>query len=152
MIERIEQTLVKIESIIAAFSLFALLALSLLQIILRNFFNFGYAEIDIINRNLLVICGAMGAVLATSTLRHIKIDVLTPLLSQRQCDQLRCPVSLFAAGICMLMSYYAGIFVMDEWQYAPANERWSLPFTLIYPGGFGLLALHFLINCRSAKS
>ena len=147
MIEKAEQTLVKLESLIAALSLFLLLALSLFQIITRNFFNFGYAEIEIINRNLLVICGAMGAVIATSKLRHIKIDALTTLMSPRQIRLLRIPLSLFSATICLIMCYYAGIFVMDEWQYAPPNERWSLPFTLIYPSGFGLLGLHFIFNC-----
>lgn len=147
MLKKFEQSLVKIESIIAALSLFLLLAFSLFQIITRNVFNFGYPEIEIINRNLLVICGAMGAVIATSKLRHIKIDALTILLSERQIAQLRCPLSLFSAIVCLLMSYYAGIFVLDEWQYAPANERWALPFTFIYPTGFSLLSLHFFLIC-----
>ena len=147
MLERFEKNLVKVESIIAATSLFLLLALSLFQIFTRNVLNFGYAEIEIINRNLLIICGAMGAVLATSKLRHIKIDALTVFMSERHISLLRCPLSLFSASVCLMMSYYAGIFVMDEWQYAPANERWALPFNLIYPFGFGLLGLHFLLIC-----
>ena len=151
MIEKFQQALVKVESIIAAFSLFLLLALSLFQVITRNLFDFGYPEIEIINRNLLIVCGAMGAVIATSKLRHIKIDALTIFMSKRQLSLLRCPLALFSAAVCILMSYYAGIFVMDEWEYAPANERWSLPFTLIYPFGFGLLGLHFLLNCFHKK-
>ena len=147
MLERFEKNLVKVESIIAATSLFLLLALSLFQIFTRNVLDFGYAEIEIINRNLLIICGAMGAVLATSKLRHIKIDALTVFMSERKILLLRCPLSLFSATVCLLMSYYAGIFVMDEWQYAPANERWALPFNFIYPFGFGLLGLHFLLIC-----
>ena len=147
MLEKFEQSLVKIESIIAALSLFLLLTLSLFQIITRNVFNFGYPEIEIINRNLLIICGAMGAVIATSKLRHIKIDALTIFLSNRQIALLNCPLSLFSATVCLLMSYYAGTFVLDEWQYAPANERWALPFTFIYPFGFGLLSLHFFLIC-----
>ena len=147
MLERFENNLVKVESLIAATSLFLLLALSLFQIFTRNVLDFGYAEIEIINRNLLIICGAMGAVLATSKLRHIKIDALTVFMSERQISLLRCPLSLFSATVCLMMSYYAAIFVMDEWQYAPANERWALPFNLIYPFGFGLLGLHFLLIC-----
>ena len=147
MIEKLEQSLIKVESIIAALSLFSLLALSLFQVFTRNVFNFGYAEIEIINRNLLVICGAMGAVIATSKLRHIKIDALATLMSERQIALLRCPLSLFSAAICLLLCYYAGIFVLDEWEYAPANERWALPFNLIYPFGFGLLGLHFFLIC-----
>ena len=147
MIEKLEQSLVKVESIIAALSLFLLLAFSLFQIFTRNVFNFGYAEIEIINRNLLVICGAMGAVIATSKLRHIKIDALTAFMNERQVSLLRCPLALFSAAVCLLMSYHGGIFVMDEWEYAPANERWALPFTFIYPFGFSLLGLHFLLIC-----
>lgn len=147
MIKKIEQVLVNIESVIAAFSLFTMLVLSLFQIVTRNFFNFGYPEIEIINRNLLIVCGAMGAVIATSKMRHIKIDALTAYMNERQIAFLRCPIALFSAAVCIFMSYYAGIFVMDEWEYAPANERWALPFTLIYPFGFGLLGFHFLLNC-----
>ncbi|NOQ89757.1 MAG: TRAP transporter small permease subunit [Gammaproteobacteria bacterium] len=151
MIKNLEQTLVKVESIIAALSLFSLLALSLFQIITRNVFNFGYAEIEIINRNLLVICGTMGAVLATSKLRHIKIDALATLLNHRQVSVLCCPLALFSATVCAFMCYYSCIFVLDEWEYSPANERWALPFTLIYPFGFGLLSLHFALNCIRKK-
>lgn len=147
MIEKFEQLLVRFESIIAALSLFLLLALSIFQIITRNFFDFGYAEIEIINRNLLVTCGAMGAVIATSKLRHIKIDVLSAFMTKQQQALIRCPLALFSAIICLLMSYYGVDFVADEWEYAPANERWALPFTLIYPFGFGLLSLHFFLNC-----
>jgi len=151
VISKIEQVLIRIESMVAAFSLFLMLALSIFQIITRNFFNFGYADIEIINRNLLVICGAMGAVLATSSLRHIKIDALVAFLDDRRVMQLCRPLAAFSASVCAVMCYYACIFVMDEWQYAPANERWSLPFTLIYPIGFGLLCVHFSLNCISRK-
>ena len=83
MIEKLEHGLVKVESFIAALSLFLLLALSLVQILTRNLFDFGFPEIEIINRNLLVVCGAMGAVIATSKMRHIKVDALTPFISKR---------------------------------------------------------------------
>ena len=151
MIEKFVQGLVKVESFIAATSLFLLLALSLLQILTRNIFEFGFPEIEVINRNLLVIAGAMGAVIATSKLRHIKVDALTVFMSKRLMSRLRCPLSIVSATVCALMSYHAIIFVMDEWEYIPSNERWTLPFTLIYPFGFGLLSLHFLLNCFHKK-
>ena len=89
--------------------------------------------------------------IATSKLRHIKIDVLTTFMNKRLLASLRCPLSLISALICAVMSYHAIIFVLDEWQYIPANERWTLPFTLTYPFGFGLLGLHFLLNCFHKK-
>jgi TRAP-type transport system small permease protein len=152
VIEKIEFGLVKAESIIAAFSLLLLLVLSLVQILARNFFDYGFMEIEIINRNLLVICGTMGAIIATSKLRHIKIDALAPLLSKRMLSLLRCPLSLFSALVCAVMCYHAVMFVVDEWHYIPVNQRWALPFTLIYPLGFGLLGVHFLLNCLTRRA
>ena len=148
----LEKKLITIESWIAAGSLFLILALSIFQIIIRNTLDFGYPEIDIINRHLLVVCGAMGAVLATPQLRHIKIDALTPLLNQQWLNRLHIPLLIFTTLVCALLCYPAIQFCLDEWQYAPANERWTLPFTLIYPLGFGLLSLHFFILCFKADN
>lgn len=139
--------LIKVESAIAAFSLLLMLLLSLFQMLLRNFFDLGFSEIDIINRNLLVICGMMGAVLATSHQQHIKIDALVTILDSKIISLLRIPVLLFSALICALMCDYSIIFFTDELKYAPANERWIVPFTLMYPIGFALLSLHFLLLC-----
>ncbi len=123
-----------------------LLALSLFQILIRNIFEYGYPEIDIINRHLLVLCGMMGAVLATSKFSHIKTDALNIFLSGEQKKKLRLPLALFASGTCAALFYYSIIFVSDEWQYLPINERWTLPFTLIYPLSFSLMSFHFISN------
>ena len=131
---------------IAAASLCLLLLLSLSQILLRNIFEFSYPEIDIINRHLLVICGMMGAVLATSKSAHIKTDALNLLLSENIKNRIHLPLSTFSALICLALCYYSTIFVTDEWQYAPTNERWTLPFTLIYPLSFALMSCHFVLN------
>ena len=147
MLPLLEKKLITLESWIAAGSLFLMLALSVFQIIIRNTLDFGYPEIDIINRHLLLVCGSMGAVLATPQLRHIRIDALTPLLSEQWLGRLCVPLWVFTALVCAALCYPAIQFCLDEWQYAPANERWTLPFTLIYPLGFALLSLHFFILC-----
>jgi len=148
----IEKKLVTTEKFIAALSLALLLGLSLFQIIVRNLFNFGFPEIEILNRYLLIICGLMGAVLASSHMRHIKIDALAPLLNEKTLRLLRYPVYLFVAIVCAALCYYSIIFCLDEWQFAPANERWTLPFTLIYPISFGLLCIHSLLVCADKNS
>lgn len=146
MLKTSNQILQKIEVTLAASSLALLLALSIFQCLFRNLFEFGYPEIDIINRHLLVICGMMGATLATSHLTHIKIDALNVLLPETIQKRLKRPLNLFSSAVCMSLCYYATIFVSDEWQYTPVNERWTLPFTLIYPISFALISIHFLIN------
>ena len=149
MLKNTNRLLQKIETWLAAGSLTLLLALSVFQFLLRNFFEFGYTEIDIINRHLLVICGMMGATLATSHLTHIKIDTLNTVLPDLIKKHLKLPLNLFSCSVCALLCYYSIIFVTDEWQYSPANERWTLPFTLIYPISFALISIHFLINSIS---
>ncbi len=146
MLNKLNHSLQTIETWLAAGSLLLLLLLSIFQILLRNILDFGYPEIEIINRNLLVLCGMMGAVLATSKHSHIKTDAINALLGQATKAKLKLPLATFASLICALLCYYSIIFVLDEWQYAPVNERWTLPFTLIYPFGFFLMSLHFLLN------
>ena len=146
MLKKINHSLQTFEIWLAAGSLLTLLLLSIFQILLRNFFGFGYPEIDIVNRHLLILCGMMGAVLATSKHAHIKTDALNVQLSPTTKNRLKMPLALFASGVCFLLCYYSVIFVLDEWQYAPANERWTLPFTLTYPLSFALMASHFLLN------
>lgn len=146
MLSTINQFLQKIETWVAVSSLALLLGLSIFQILLRNFFGFGYPEVDIINRHLLIICGMMGATLATSKFSHIKIDALSTVLSDAIKNHLKLPINLFSCIVCALLCYYSIIFVTDEWQYAPVNERWTLPFTLIYPFSFALISIHFLLN------
>lgn len=148
MINALNKWLVKIEGLVAALSLLLMLVLSIIQLLARNFLDIGFSEIDIINRHLLVICGMMGAVLATSHMKHIKIDALSTVLHVDTMTMIRIPVLLFSAITCALMCDYSIIFVQDEWEFAPANERWILPFTLIYPIGFALLCLHFILLCR----
>jgi TRAP-type C4-dicarboxylate transport system permease small subunit len=132
------------EAWVAAGSLLLLLIISIFQMLVRNIFDFGYPEIDIISRHLLVITGLMGAVLATARHAHIKTDALSLLLSKSVKNKIQLPLNL---ALC----YYSGIFVLDEWQYAPANERWTLPFTLIYPVSFALMGCHFILNEITAE-
>ena len=146
MLSKLHHYLQKTEAAIAAGSLGLLLLLSLSQILLRNILEFSYPEIDIINRNLLVICGLMGAVLATAKHTHIKTDAINVLLSKKIKSRLQLPLALFASLICIALSYYSSIFVLDEWEYMPINERWTLPFTLVYPISFALMGVHFVLN------
>ena len=152
LLHTLEKKLIALEGLIAGLSLLSMLVLSLIQIFVRNVFSFGYPEIEILNRHLLVVCGMMGAVLATSQLRHIKIDALTVFLSAKSLQLLRYPLALFSTAVCIAFCYYSVIFCIDEWDFAPANERWILPFTFIYPVGFALLSLHFIIVCFKKES
>jgi len=151
LFNKLNYTLQKIEATIAASSLALLLLLSLLQILLRNLFDYGYPEVDIVSRHLLVVCGMMGAVLATSKHAHIKTDALMTLLNPDIQRWLQLPLNIFSSMICLALAYYSIIYVSDEWQFVPVNERWTLPFTFIYPISFALMSLHFGVNAVQRK-
>jgi C4-dicarboxylate transporter DctQ subunit len=151
LFKKANNLLQQLEAWIAASSLLLLLALALFQILLRNILDFGYPEIDIINRHLLVITGMMGAVLATARRAHIKTDALSLLLTASLKNKIQLPLNIFSSSVCLALCYYSGIFVLDEWQYAPANERWTLPFTFVYPISFALMSCHFILNEITAE-
>ncbi len=142
---RFKHGLIFFEKIIAAGSLLLLLVMSMIQIIARNFFEVGFSEMDVISRHLILFIIFMGAALVSEQNRHIKIDILTPLLNIEQQEKLIRPLLLLCAFISAVFAWYAVGFWLDEWQYAPTNERWSVYLALILPAGFFILALHLLL-------
>lgn len=145
IIFKIKHSLITFEKIIAAGSLLLLLLLSIFQIIARNFFDTGFTHMDVITRHLILFIIFMGAALVSEQNRHIKIDILTTFLSTEQQEKLIRPLLLLCAVISAIFAWYAVSFWLDEWQYAPANERWSVYLALILPVGFSILALHLLL-------
>ncbi|MCK5697582.1 MAG: TRAP transporter small permease subunit [Gammaproteobacteria bacterium] len=142
---KIKHGLIIFEKIVAASSLLLLLVLAIIQIIARNFFDMGFSQVDVISRHLILFIIFMGAALVSEQNRHIKIDILTTFLTTDQQEKLIRPLLLLSAIISLIFTWYAGVFWLDEWHYAPANERWSVYLALILPVGFFILSLHLLL-------
>jgi len=142
---KIKQGLIFFEKLIAASSLLLLLILAIFQFFARNFFDLGYSQLDMIARHLILFIIFMGAALASEKNKHIKIDILIPFLSTEQQQKLIKPIFLFSSIISAVFCWYAIIFWLDEWQYAPVNELLSVYLALILPIGFFILALHLLL-------
>jgi len=145
IIYKIKHAIVIIEKILGASSLFLLLTLSMFQLIARNFFDIAFAELDVIARHLILFIIFMGAALVSEHNKHIKIDILTPFLSEKQQRQLVRPLLFISSLVSGIFCWYSIIFWLDEWQYAPINEQWSVYLILILPIGFFILALHLLL-------
>ena len=145
IIFKIKHGLITVEKVIAASSLLLLLILAIIQIIARNFFDAGFSHMDVISRHLILFIIFMGAALVSEQNRHIKIDILTAFLSPEQQEKIIRPLLLFCAIVSGIFAWYSVGFWLDEWQYAPANERWSVYLALILPIGFFILALHLLL-------
>jgi len=145
MLLRLKRALVLLETVVASTSLLLLLLLALTQIIARNVFETGFPLLEVISRHLVLFVIFFGAGLVTEQGRHIKIDALASVLSLRLRKMLARPLTALAALLCAVLAWYAGLFWLDEWQYAPINERWAAALTIVIPVGFSVLALHFLL-------
>ncbi len=145
MVFKLKHGLIFFEKIVAASSLLILLILAVIQIIARNFFDTGFAQMDIITRHLILFIIFMGAALVSEQNRHIKIDILIPFLNEQQQEKIIRPLLLLCAIICAIFAWHAVTFWLDEWQYAMPNERWSVYLALILPIGFSILSLHLFL-------
>ncbi len=149
---RLKEKLIALEKIIAGFSLLLLLILSLSQVILRNFFELGFSEIDIVSRHLVLYVTFMGAALAIENSQHIKMDFLSSLLKAQTKEKLVLPLLFLSGFICSIFFYYALQFWLEENQYSLPNEQLALYLALIVPAGFFTLSLHFFLLLLSPKS
>jgi len=88
----------------------------------------------------------LGAALASDADRHIRVDALAAWMSRSWRDRLYRPLQAVGLAITALLAQAAWRFWWDEWSYAAAHERLQVSLNLIVPGGFALLAVHFLIG------
>ncbi len=144
-IHRFKLTLIVIEKSIAASSLLLLLLFTLIQIIARNFFETGFAQLEIITRHLVLFIMFMGAALACEGNSHIKIDILCAYLPQDKKNKLLKPLFFLSSIIMALLAWYSAVFWLDEWNYVSNNQYLSVFMALILPCGFIVLGLHFLL-------
>ncbi len=145
IIYKIKHALIVFEKVMAASSLLLLLLMALIQIIARNFFDTGFTHMEVVSRHLILFIIFMGAALVSEQNRHIKIDVLVHFLKPELQKKLIKPLLLLSSVISGILAWYAGVFWLEEWQYAPANERWSVYLALVLPAGFSVLSLHLLL-------
>ena len=145
IIFKIKHGLITFEKVIASASLLLLLLLAVIQVIARNFFEAGFSHMEVVTRHLILFIIFMGAALVSEQNRHIKIDILTPFLSIEQQEKLIRPLLLLSAIVSALFAWFSVSFWLDELQYAPANELWSVYLALILPAGFSILTLHLLL-------
>ncbi|HHH44392.1 MAG TPA: TRAP transporter small permease [Gammaproteobacteria bacterium] len=144
-LQRLRDGLVRMETWLAAISLLLLLALALLQILVRNLFDAGFADADTLTRYLVLYVTFFGAAVAIDRDRHIKIDVCCTLLNPVTLRKLYRPLRALAALVCAFFTEAAVRFWLDSWQYAPEHERWLVLVSLILPLGFGLLTIQFVL-------
>ncbi|MBM4167098.1 MAG: TRAP transporter small permease subunit, partial [Ignavibacteria bacterium] len=103
LIFSIEKYLAKVESAIIVTMLSIMVLLAFLQVLLRNFFSFGFLWGDPLLRYIVLWVGFLGAVLATKEEKHFGIEFVNRLLSPRMMHLALFIVDLFASVIAFLL-------------------------------------------------
>jgi TRAP-type C4-dicarboxylate transport system permease small subunit len=141
----------RVEDAALALVLGLMILLAPLQIFLRNFFDAGITWADPLLRVLVLWVGLLGAVAASRGNRHITIDVLSKLISERAQAAVGVVIGLFTAVISAIVAYHAGRFVATEHSYESVAfsgiQAWI--FEIIIPFAFGVIALRYLLYCAS---
>lgn len=137
----------RLEDLLLALLLGAMILIASSQILLRNLFDWSFAWGDPLTRLLVLWVGLLGALAATRENRHISIDVLSHLLPPRGRAASQALGSLFAAAVCAVVAWYASAFVWDE-RVGGGAGLLGLPEWLLHavvPAGFALIALRYLL-------
>jgi len=139
----------RLEDALLALLLGAMILLAPLQILLRGLFDAGFGWSDPLLRVLVLWVGLLGALAASRDGRQIRIDVLARVLAGRARAAAESVTSLFTAGVCGVVAFHAGRFVISEREYGVVAfsgvPAWVLES--IIPFAFGAIALRFALTC-----
>lgn len=104
--------------------------------------------IDVLLRQLVIISGFLGAMMATRQRNHITIDAVGTLLKGRLEHVVQMMTGLVAAIVCVFLALSGWDLVEIGLEYPrnliPWVKEWH--FQLAFPLGWGLLAFHFLMR------
>jgi len=125
----------------------SMIVLAVFQIISRNVFSEGVVWIDPLLRTLVLWVGLAGAVVATRTDHHIRIDIFAKYLPKKILPYVQRSVYLFTLLICLLVSWHAARFVLSEYEYGTtafaAVPAWLT--AIIVPVSFFLIAIRYAL-------
>lgn len=137
----------KLEDWFLILTLAVMVVLAIAQIFFRNVFDEGVVWIDPLLRVLVLWVAIAGAVVATRTDNHIRIDFFSRYVPVGFCKYLQRLVYAICVFVCVLIAWHAVRFVMMDYQYetiAFGNvPAWVTE--LIIPIGFFMMAFRYLL-------
>ncbi len=136
------------ETVLLVGLLSGMMLLSVAQIIAREVFETGFYWSGELVRIMVLWLAMVGAVAACRENRHIRIDAVSHLLSDRAVGVVRLIVDTFAAGVCGLVGWHAWRYVKleMEWQDTVLIDIPAWIVHIIVPVAFGLLSYRFLVG------
>jgi len=146
-LERFRTIIYRVEDSILVGILLLMIVLSVLQILLRNFFGGGLVWSEVMVRVLVLWIGLIGAMVASRKGNHINIDIMNRYLSGRVKFVVKFIVELFTAVICLVVAYYSLQFVQSEFAYGGESFA-KIPIWLcesIIPFSFMVISLRYFL-------
>ncbi len=143
----------RFEDALLVFILSCMIVLAVFQIISRNLFAEGVVWIDPLLRILVLWVGLAGAVVATRTNNHIRIDIFSKYLPKKLLPYVERTVYLFTLLICLLVAWHASRFVYSEYEYGTIAFA-SVPSwitAVIIPVSFMLIAIRYTLLLFSSQ-
>jgi len=128
--------------------LVSMMVLAVGQIVLRQVFNTGFIWADELIRLIVLWLAMVGSVAAARDNRHIRIDVLSHLLSDNAIRYVRGVVDLFAAAVCAVIAWHAWRYLQLEIEFEDTvlvdTPAWIAHIVL--PAAFALVSYRFVVG------
>lgn len=143
-----DNILEKIERTVLISILSFVIGLSFLQVILRNFFGWGFIWGDIFLRHMVLWLGLIGASIATKENRQINIDIVSRVLHSKSKLIINILISLISVYVCYLLFKASISFVTAEKSFETTifNDFPAWIFQIIFPFAFFIIAYRFALN------
>ena len=148
LLRRCQGAIHRVEDVVLALLLTAMILLASAQIFLRNLFDSSLSWGDPLLRILVLWVGLLGALAASRGNRQITVDVLSRLLEGRAKSATQAVASVFTMAVCGLLAFHAGRFVAMEREVGTPAVA-GLPawlFELVMPFAFGLICLRYALE------
>ena len=133
------------EDAVLVIVLTTMILLAAAQIVMRNFFDFGFIWTDEMLRMLVLWIAVSGAVAASRTDKHINIAILDRFLPDKIKLLVKIAIHVFTAAVCGVVAWYSVQFVQMSHEFGDVLmggiPAW-LP-QLIMPVGFGLICYRY---------
>jgi len=153
-IQRIIKLINKFEDNLVVIFLVSILSIAVVQIILRNFFDSGLIWGDSLISILVLWLGLSSSVVASRENKNINIDVFSAHVSEKYQIIIKKTGFIFAAIICLIISYYSFTFIYDEYLL---NEMAFLKVPVwltesIIPLAFFIMAIRYFLHSIMYKT
>lgn len=139
------RSLVGIEKTLLCLLLFSMIGMAFSQVVLRNFFDFGFVWISEVLRVQVIWIVFIGAALAAEEHRHLRIDIVSRLLKNRITRRLTdLFADLFTAVAGGLLFWAAVHYIALTRPYSPQSVFFGTPewvLRLVIPYAFAAMTV-----------